>query len=143
MRHTTSIWYRLSLLRTPALYIRLLGLLRVRTLKPALKLASLLIRRIGNMHSDLLAKVLGDFFKRQAGGFGEEEVDDWDEEGGPADYNQVVLPADILEAHWGCLEEDEGCLSVSSLQYSGELTSKLAKEGETHADRADLCRKDF
>lgn len=48
---------------------------RVSSLESPLKLASLFISGVGNVNGNLLAKVLGDFLKSQAGGFGEEEVD--------------------------------------------------------------------
>lgn len=82
------------------------------------------------MHGDVLAELLCNFLQAEASGFGEEEVDyystnisqtqcfflgrivdgrTWQEDDRPADDDEVVFPADVVEADGCCLEEDDCC----------------------------------
>jgi len=60
--------------------------------------------------------------------FWEEEVDDRDEDSTPADDYQEVLPPNLSEANWCCLEQDYG-------------RRELAEQRESHANRSNLSRE--
>lgn len=87
------------------------------------------ISGISEVHRHFIAEVLSDFLQSETSGLGEEEVYNymwvsvdpfqlqtvgymflhtWNEKRGPANDDKIVFPANITEAHWGGLEENEG-----------------------------------
>lgn len=99
-------------------------------LQEIVELLTLRVRHVVDMNRNIVAKLSRNLFQRQLRSFGEEKVDDRNEEDAPHDDDQVVLPADLLHADWRGLEEDDG-------------RGKLAEHGESHADGSDFCGEDL
>lgn len=100
------------------------------SLQELIQLAALGLRHIIDVHSDIVAKLGRDLFKRESRCLWEVKIDNRDEDDAPRDDDKVVLPAYLLDADWGGLQQDDG-------------GGKLAEKRETHSDGADFGGEDL